>query len=124
MTQPTGEAATEVALRMLGEQMGALRVTVHDEISAVRGDINRLSAEVHAHIPRIAVLEHRADGADAAIKALSARHDKELAELRAERQADHTERRASTATKVAVSGALVAALVAIVFGILNLTIGA
>lgn len=86
-----------------------LRTTVHDELAGVRKDMSGLAGEVRGHIPRIAVLEHRADG-----------HDREIRDLKRERSEDRTHRRWSVGTWISAALGALAILATLVIGILNL----
>lgn len=119
VTQP-GETPTDVAMRFLGEKFELLRVTIHDELAALNAGQKALADEVRQHIPEIAVLKDRDQRRSQDIANLNDALEAERDARLAEQQRNRDNRRNWLIALVTVG---ITALVATVFGILNLALG-
>lgn len=123
MSHP-GEGPTEVAMRFIGQQLETLRVTMHDELAAMRNDFTVLATDVRSQVRTIAVLEHRVGEHDRDISELAAKHDKDIEEFRRARQEEHQRAEAHRRNRnLAIAIAIISALVTIVGTVLTLTLG-
>ncbi len=106
------DTPTDLALKYVREELSTLRASVHDELAAMRTDLGALAAEMRSHTavigPQIAVILHRLDT-----------HDKDLEEIRQQRQSDLSSRRWGVGTWIAAVAAL-AAVAAVVVAIVAL----
>ncbi|EHR62624.1 hypothetical protein SaccyDRAFT_3797 [Saccharomonospora cyanea NA-134] len=118
---PDSGTETAITLRFLQEAFADWKSGVDRRFDDVIARLDRVVAEFQTYAqeqgPRTTALEHRV-----------AETEKDIAELQRLRERDRLEaredRRTSTGTKVAIATALLGALVAVVFGVLNLTMGA
>lgn len=70
MTDPTNT----IVLQFIREELGAVRTSMHEELSGLRADISNLADKLGSHVTdtsaRVAVLEHRLNEADSEIDEL------------------------------------------------------
>ncbi|TWE22858.1 hypothetical protein FHX69_4114 [Prauserella muralis] len=125
-----GDSPTDTLLRMLVTQVEkantateSLRSSLHEEIAAMNVSLAGLAKEVRDQLPTIAVLTRRADEQERAQRDLEDRFGRELQAIRDQRMQDRDDRKWTTSQRVTLVGIAVTALVAVVFGILSLTIG-
>lgn len=118
---PDSGTETALTLRFLQEAFADWKTGVDRRFDDVVVRLDRAVHEFQTYTqqqaPRTTALEHRV-----------AEVEKDIAELQRLRERDRAEaredRRTSTGTKVAIGTALLAATVAVLFGVLNLTMGA
>ena len=92
------------ALRFVREEFNTLRTVVREDITAVRTSIDTLAHDLRAFVneqlPRIAVLERRAE-----------QTDQDLAELKAQRAEDKRAQEADRRSRTQIIAALIVGLI-------------
>lgn len=82
------ESPTDVALRYVAQQVETMRVSMHDELAAMRNDLGTLAAELRMHVPQIAVIAHRVSEVEKDVAVIQTDRTNEKVERERERAAD------------------------------------